>query len=147
MTNKGSYRFDAVIIAVPLPVANIAFINLPQPMFFPKVDYVQLHVTIVSTTTPAVLPAYFKGKPSDVLPGTILTTAEYGTQPEFHSFRYTDEIKRNGHTEYIVKIFSKAEITDTTLNTLFGQGGIGWRLRKVVSWLGSPSWITTNLLI
>ncbi|KAH7327699.1 Prenylcysteine lyase-domain-containing protein [Rhizoctonia solani] len=130
-TSKGVADYDAVIVAAPLPLTNIKFRNTAsQPSSFPKVDYVHLHVTLLTTTTPSLLPTYFKVDNSSALPGTVLTTAEYGTRPEFNSIRYQASIERNGKTEYIVKMFSPAKISDDTLATLFGKGTIGWVLRK-----------------
>ncbi|CAE6492519.1 unnamed protein product [Rhizoctonia solani] len=130
-TSKGVANYDAVIVAAPLPLTNIKFINTAnKPSSFPKVNYVHLHVTLLTTTTPSLLPTYFKVDNSSTLPGTILTTAEYGSKPEFNSIRYQAKIERNGKTEYIVKMFSPAKIPDSTLAALFGKGTIGWVFRK-----------------
>ncbi|KAG9118504.1 hypothetical protein FRC07_006951, partial [Ceratobasidium sp. 392] len=129
-TKQGTADYDAVIIANPLPLSKIKFFGLPEPSSFPAVKYVHLHVTLLTTTTPALLPTYFKVDNSSALPGTVLTTAAYGTQPEFNSIRYQATIDRNGVTEYVVKIFSKEKITDATLATLFGRGKVGWLYRK-----------------
>ncbi|KAG9091270.1 hypothetical protein FS749_016670 [Ceratobasidium sp. UAMH 11750] len=122
--------YDAVVLANPLPLSRIQFLNLPQPSSLPAVQYLHLHVTLLTTTTPALLPAYFKVDNSSALPGTVLTTAESGIQPKFNSIRYQATIQRNGNTEYVIKIFSKTKITDVTLATLFGQGKVGWVYRK-----------------
>ncbi|KAG8731551.1 hypothetical protein FRC11_003763, partial [Ceratobasidium sp. 423] len=123
--------YDAIIIAAPLPLTNIEFINTAsKPSSFPKVNYLHLHVTLLTTTTPSLLPTYFKVDNSSALPGTVLTTAEYGSKPQFNSIRYQAKIERNGKTEYVVKIFSPGEISDDTLATLFGKGSIGWVFRK-----------------
>ncbi|KAG8743471.1 hypothetical protein FRC10_011943, partial [Ceratobasidium sp. 414] len=129
-TKKGLAGYDAVVLANPLPLSSIKFLNLPQPSSLPVIQYVHLHVTLLTTTTPALLPDYFKVDNSSALPGTVLTTAESGIQPEFNSIRYQATIQRNGSTEYVVKIFSKAKVTDATLATLFGQGKVGWVYRK-----------------
>ncbi|CAE6509823.1 unnamed protein product [Rhizoctonia solani] len=130
-TTKGTADFDAVIVAAPLPLTNIKFTNTAnQPSSFPKVDYLHLHVTLLTTTTPSLLPNYFKVDDSSALPGTVLTTAEYGSKPQFNSIRYQASIERNGKTEYVVKIFSPAKISDDTLAALFGKGTIGWLFRK-----------------
>ncbi|QRV89081.1 prenylcysteine lyase [Ceratobasidium sp. AG-Ba] len=92
--------YDAVIVANPLPLAKTKYINLPQPSTLPPVKYVKLHVTLLTTTTPALLPAYFKTDRSSPLPGTVLTTGAYGSQPEFNSIRYQATIERNGKMEY-----------------------------------------------
>jgi prenylcysteine oxidase/farnesylcysteine lyase len=100
------------------------------------VKYVHLHVTLLTTTTPSLLPSYFKVDNSSALPGTVLTTAESGIQPEFNSIRYQATIQRSGKTEYVIKLFSKAKITDAMLETFFGKAKIGWVYRKEVR-LGS----------
>ncbi|CUA74616.1 hypothetical protein RSOLAG22IIIB_05623 [Rhizoctonia solani] len=131
ITDKGAATFDAVIVAAPLPLTNIEFINTAnRPSKFPKVNYLHLHVTLLTTTTPSLLPGYFKLDNSSALPGTVLTTAEYGPKPQFNSIRYQATINRNGKTEYIVKMFSPAKISDETLATLFGKESIGWVFRK-----------------
>ncbi|KAF8603876.1 FAD/NAD(P)-binding domain-containing protein [Ceratobasidium sp. AG-I] len=131
ITTKNSIvTYDAVIIAAPLPLTNIKFLNLPKPSTFPKVDYLHLHVTLLTTTTPSLLPGYFKLNDTLALPGTVLTTAESGIQPEFNSIRYQAAIQKNGATEYVVKMFSKTKISDETLAILFGKGKVGWLLRK-----------------
>ncbi|CAE6403624.1 unnamed protein product [Rhizoctonia solani] len=130
-TNKGTATYDAVIVAAPLPLTNIKFVNTAsQPSSLPKVDYLHLHVTLLTTTTPSLLPTYFKVDNSSALPGTILTTSEYGSKPQFNSIRYQATIEKDGKTEYVVKIFSPAKISDDTLATLFGKKSIGWVLRK-----------------
>jgi hypothetical protein len=97
----------------------------------PVVKYVHLHTTLISTPTPALLPAYFKAL-NPPMPGTIITTNASGIEPEFNGLRYEDTIQRNGKTEYIVKIFSKAAISDSTLETWLGKGKLGWVYRKEV---------------
>ncbi|KAG8713194.1 hypothetical protein FRC09_018986 [Ceratobasidium sp. 395] len=129
-SKDGIAGYDAVIIANPLPLSKTRFVKLPQLSLFPAVKYLHLHVTLLTTTTPALLPGYFKVDNSSALPGTVLTTAAYGTQPQFNSIRYQATIERNGVTEYVVKIFSLEKIADATLATWFGQGKVGWVYRK-----------------
>ncbi|CAE7134529.1 unnamed protein product [Rhizoctonia solani] len=128
-TSKGGADFDAVILAAPLPLTNIKLTNTAQPSPFPRVDYVHLHVTLLTTTTPSLLPTYFKTDNS-TLPGTVITTAEYSSKPQFNSIRYQATIERGGKTEYVVKMFSMAKVSDRTLATLFGKDSIGWVFRK-----------------
>ncbi|KAG8723133.1 hypothetical protein FRC09_004588 [Ceratobasidium sp. 395] len=141
-SKDGIAGYDAVIIANPLPLSKTALVNLPQPSSFPAVKYLHLHVTLLTTTTPALLPGYFKVDNSSALPGTVLTTAAYGTQPQFNSIRYQATIERNGVTEYVLKIFSLEKITDATLATWFGQGKAGWVYRK--EWDAYPYFPPTN---
>ncbi|KAG9080729.1 hypothetical protein FRC06_006216, partial [Ceratobasidium sp. 370] len=130
LTSNGvTTAYDAVILATPAALSGIQFVGIAQQPATPQVNYVHLYSTLVSTTTPAVLPAYFNTT-STPLPGTILTTAASGYQPEFFALRYEATIQRNGKTEYIARIFSKAAITDATLTRWFGVGKVGWVNRK-----------------
>ncbi|KAG8740549.1 hypothetical protein FRC10_004165 [Ceratobasidium sp. 414] len=131
-TSKGvTTAYDAVILAAPAALSGIQFVGVAQQPATPQVNYVHLYSTLVSTTTTAVLPAYFNTT-STPLPGTIITTAASGYQPEFLALRYEGVIQRNGKTEYIVRIFSKAAISDATLTGWFGVGKVGWVNRKEV---------------
>lgn len=132
--------YDAVVVAAPFSLSNIKLNHLPQPSTFPKVDYVHLHVTLFTTTTTSLRPGYFKADPLDgPLPGTVLTTAASGIQPEFNSIRYQASIQKNGTTEYVVKIFSRTRVSDNLLDKLFGRKSIGWIYRKEVSCRPFPS--------
>ncbi|KAG9103253.1 hypothetical protein FRC06_011634 [Ceratobasidium sp. 370] len=62
--------------------------------------------------------------------GTITSTDESGVQPRVQRLRYRAMIQRPGATQYIVKIYSKAKITDSNLETSFGRGKIGWAHRQ-----------------
>lgn len=122
--------YNAIILAAPAALSGIKFVNIPHKPTAPGVEYVHLHSTLVATTTPAVLPAYFNAKVPPQMPGTIITTGESKSQPEFFGFRYEVELERNGKAEYVVRIFSKAPVSDATLVKWFGKGKFGWVDRK-----------------
>ncbi|KAG9115769.1 hypothetical protein FRC07_007510, partial [Ceratobasidium sp. 392] len=129
---KGEITYDAVILAAPAALSGIQFVGISTQPTTPQVNYVHLHSTLISTTTHAVKPAYFNTTTSS-MPGTIITTAASGYQPEFYAFRYEATIQRNKKTEYIVRVFSKALISDATITKWFGAGPVGWVDRKEVS--------------
>ena len=55
--------------------------------------------------------------------------------PEFNSLSYHHEIETENGKEYIVKIFSKARISDEWLDRVFAwgeTGKVGWVHRKEV---------------
>ncbi|QRV74308.1 prenylcysteine lyase [Ceratobasidium sp. AG-Ba] len=124
--------YDAVILAAPAALSGIQFTFVANQPASPPVNYVHLHATLIATTTPAVLPQYFNttASASNPMPGTIITTSESGYQPEILAFRYEKEIQRNGQTEYIVRTYSKAPISDATITQWFGAGTVGWVDRK-----------------
>ncbi|KAG9083440.1 hypothetical protein FS749_006028 [Ceratobasidium sp. UAMH 11750] len=140
-SNGATTAYDAVILAAPAALSGIQFVGIAQQPASPQVNYVHLYSTIVSTTTPAILPAYFNTT-STPLPGTVITTAASGFQPEFFGLRSEATIQRNGKTEYIFRVFSKAAISDATLNKWFGAGKVGWVNRK--EWDAYPVYPPTN---
>ncbi|KAG8723132.1 hypothetical protein FRC09_004587 [Ceratobasidium sp. 395] len=129
-TNKNTATYDAVILAAPAALSGIQFVGIAKQPAVPQVNYVHLHSTLIATTTPVVLPQYFNTTSSPTLPGTIITTGVSGYQPEFFAFRYEATIQRNGKTEYIVRVYSKAAISDATITKWFGAGKAGWVNRK-----------------
>ena len=57
-------------------------------------------------------------------------------RPEFNSLNYLNQIKtleEHGINEWAVKIFSSERITDEWLEKLFGEGQVGWVVRKEVN--------------
>ncbi|KAF8704712.1 Prenylcysteine lyase, partial [Rhizoctonia solani] len=130
-TNKGEGEYDAVIVAAPLPLTKIKFIDTAtKPSSFAKVNYVHLHSTTLTTTSPSLLPTYFKVDNSSMLPGTIVTTGEYGSRPEFTGLRYQYTLLRNGVTEYVVKIYSLEKLSNGKLEKLFGKNMVKWVHRQ-----------------
>lgn len=72
---------------------------------------------------------------SSAAPRMILTTHNGvrngdGKEPEFNSLSYHGLIREG---EWSVKIFSKERISDEWLDKVFGNGTVGWVLRKEVS--------------
>lgn len=121
--------YDAVILAAPAAISKIQFVGIDKQPATPQVTYLHLYSTLVSTTTSAVLPGYFNTTGPATMPGTIITNSP---SSEFYALRYESTIQRNGKTEYIVRVFSKAVISDATLAKWFGAGKVGWVNRKEV---------------
>ncbi|KAG8959873.1 hypothetical protein FRC03_007347 [Tulasnella sp. 419] len=124
------HGYDHVILTAPIHNAGITLKD--SSATFPPVEYVRLHVTILSTTSFRPLSSYF-GINGDV-PRTILTSAEGvrngGPAPEFNSVSYHRTITLNGQEEHIFKIFSVDRKSHEWLEDLFGAGTIGWVYRK-----------------
>lgn len=143
--------YDHVIIAAPFASSRITILgsSADSTLLQPPVDYVHLHVTLLSTNVPYASPEYFNLKEGSVLPSMILTThdavrhatssqLEKGEveEPEFNSMSIHHEILTEEHgLEKIVKIFSKERLSDEWLERVWawGDGGkIGWIERKEV---------------
>ncbi|CAE6398946.1 unnamed protein product [Rhizoctonia solani] len=122
--------YDAVILAAPYKSTGIKLEapGLDLGKAFPPVDYVQLHVTLISTTAKHPQGSYFfPNAPETTVPQAILTTASGQIEPEFNSLTYHERIQREGQPpEYIVKIFSKSWVTGKWLEKVFGTGNVGW---------------------
>jgi prenylcysteine oxidase/farnesylcysteine lyase len=105
---------------------------VPRPNV-PQTEYVNLHVTILTTTSPTLNATYFGQEPHP--PTMILTTFEGarkgGKEPPFNSISYHGRIAE-GKDEWVVKIFSKAKPTKKWLNKVFNNR-VGWVYHKVVS--------------
>ncbi|CAE6428428.1 unnamed protein product [Rhizoctonia solani] len=130
-TSAGEEQYDAVIVAAPLPLTKIKFTDTAtKPSSFAKVNYVHLHSTALTTTAPSLLSSYFQVDSSSPLPGTILTTGEYGSTPDFTGLRYQSTIVRNGKIEYVVKIYSLEKISNSKLDKLFGKNTVKWVHRQ-----------------
>ena len=74
-SSKGSKSYKAVILAAPFHSTGI---SLPSSLAaqLPEYPYVKLHVTLLSTRSPSIDPAYL-GLPSTAkLPTMLLTTFE-----------------------------------------------------------------------
>lgn len=126
-----SQEYDAVIVAAPLPFANLKF----KPALkanVPHVPYVHLHVTLLTTTAKHPNPAYFGLASGKQVPKTVLTTYDGvrhgGKEPEFNSLNYIRPLTEDGE-EWVVKIFSNASLSDAWLETMF-DGKVGWVHRK-----------------
>jgi len=152
------YLYDAVILAAPFHSTGIAILNSPAASLVPPQQYVHLHVTLVITSAPQPRPEPFGRSEPDKIPRSVLTTGsgwrKGGKQPDFNSLSYLRRIARepapnndtapsflhatlNASTpedaaasDYLVKIFSQAAVTDERLSQLFGPGTIKWTYRK-----------------
>lgn len=125
-------EYDAVIIAAPfdrLAMKLPAGLETVNP-----VPYVNLHVTLLATTSPSANSAYFNQDPGYTVPSMVLTTAQGiragGPAPEFNSLSYHGRLAE-GRDEWVVKAFSEQELDDEWLSKVFGN--VGWVHRKVVS--------------
>jgi prenylcysteine oxidase/farnesylcysteine lyase len=126
------HTYTHVILATPIHNSGVSFLT-PTSSEFPTIDYVKLHVTLLSTTTPRVNAEYFNNATN--IPKMLLTTNEGwrngGVEPEFNSLSYHGGFERGENKEYKVKIFSKKKVEDEWLAKVFGEGNVGWVHRKV----------------
>jgi prenylcysteine oxidase/farnesylcysteine lyase len=95
-----------------------------------QLQYIHLHVTLVTTHRPHFDPAFFGLSPGTIPPTTVLTASDpdASLQPAFFSANYQGKTSEHS-IEYVVKIFSPAPLDDYCLNTLFGEEPT-WVLRK-----------------
>ncbi|KZT70702.1 FAD/NAD(P)-binding domain-containing protein [Daedalea quercina L-15889] len=136
-TRPRAYR--GVILAAPFhsTAIEVSPPTLLEPV--PAQPYVHLHVTLLSTTSPTPNSSYF-GLGGGSAPTEVLTTHNrvregLGEEPEFNSMTYHGKIKKADGTpverdEWVVKIFSKQRVEDAWLENMFGEGNVGWVLRK-----------------
>lgn len=139
---KQPRAYRSVILAAPFHQTNIDF-KAAALAPVPEQPYVHLHVTLLSTSSPSPNATYFNLAPGTKAPTTLLTTYEGvrvrgGAEPEFNSLTYHGPVRGQdgearvnvfGDKEWVVKIFSKARLSDEWLETLF-EGKVGWVLRK-----------------
>jgi hypothetical protein len=117
--------YDHVILTAPGPSS-------------PPVEYVRLHVTLLTTSSPAPRASFFNKAEGSAIPHTILTTFEGvrqgGKAPDFNSIGYHsgDYVGKDGNKEWAVKIFSMEKKSDEWLENAFGKGKVGWVFRKEV---------------
>jgi prenylcysteine oxidase / farnesylcysteine lyase len=132
--------YDHIILAAPFQSSLITLLG-SSAKFEPPVDYIHLHVTLLTTTVARPNPVYFGLRSGASLPSMILTTHDAGrrdptaAEPEFNSLSYHGLTRPKDHPlgpEWVVKIFSKATITDEWLEKVFGKGNVGWVYRKEV---------------
>ena len=132
--------YDHIILAAPFQSSHITLLGSPAK-FEPPVDYIHLHVTLLATTAARPNPIYFGLLAGASLPSMILTTHEAvrrnptAPEPEFNSLTYHGLTRSKDHPEgpeWVVKIFSKATVTDEWLEKVFGEGNVGWVYRKEV---------------
>ncbi|KAJ7225895.1 Prenylcysteine lyase-domain-containing protein, partial [Mycena pura] len=126
-SDRGSEIYKAIILAAPWKSTNIQF---PTEIRIPEQPYIHLHVTVFTTTLPSIPAQSFNLSASTQVPPMLLTTYEGarngGKAPKFNSISYHGKISED---EWIVKIFSKARITNKWLNKIF-NGTVGWVHRK-----------------
>ncbi|CDO76404.1 hypothetical protein BN946_scf184937.g18 [Trametes cinnabarina] len=133
--------YRSVILAAPFHQTNINFKASLAPV--PQQPYVHLHVTLLSTASPAPNATYFNLAKGSKAPTSILTTydgvrARGGPEPDFNSLSYHGVVQGKdgesrvnlfGEQEWVVKIFSKQRIEDAWLDMMF-EGKVGWVYRK-----------------
>ncbi|EMD32466.1 hypothetical protein CERSUDRAFT_118802 [Gelatoporia subvermispora B] len=132
--------YRAVVLAAPFHTSSIALAAQVALPSIPEQPYVHLHVTLLSTSSPAPDAAYF-GLLSGTAPTEVLTTwdgvREGGLKPEFNSLTYHGLVRDKDEQvvegplgkEWIVKIFSPEKIEDAWLERIF-EGKVGWVHRK-----------------
>ncbi|KAG8908357.1 hypothetical protein FRB99_007284 [Tulasnella sp. 403] len=131
-TNIPLIPYDHVILTTPFHLSGITLLGSSAE--FPPVEYVHLHVTLLSTTSFRPRPEKFGWAPGSSLPKNILTTAEGvrngGPAPDFQSISYHKTFVKDGREEHIFKIFSLDHKSDEWLEEVFGKGTLGWVYRK-----------------
>ncbi|KAH9914155.1 FAD/NAD(P)-binding domain-containing protein [Epithele typhae] len=133
--------YRTVVLAAPYHQTGISFSAEPSLAHVPWQPYVHLHVTLLSTSSPAPNPAYFNLRPGSKTPSTILTTYDGvrhgGPEPEFNSVSYHGplmmkngerRVNAQGEQEWTVKVFSKKRVDDKWLKEMF-EGKVGWVYR------------------
>ncbi|OCH92435.1 FAD/NAD(P)-binding domain-containing protein [Obba rivulosa] len=143
VTTSGSAQpqaYRAVVLAAPFHTSSIALAAPTEMPSIPTQPYVHLHVTLLSTASPAPDAGYF-GLLSGTAPTEVLTTwdgvRQGGLKPEFNSLTYHGLIRdKDGEVveselgkEWVVKIFSEQRIEDAWLEQVF-TGKVGWVHRK-----------------
>jgi prenylcysteine oxidase / farnesylcysteine lyase len=123
--------FDAVILAAPFDKLGITLPSNTQPIT--PTPYVHLHVTLLTTKSPAPNPSYFRLEKGSDVPTMILTSAQGSREgkpaPEFNSLSYHGTVIE-GKDEWVVKIFSTSKVEDEWLHKVFDH--VGWVHRKEV---------------
>ena len=143
-TSNNARLYRSVILAAPYHQTGIKIIGEPSALAtVPPQPYVRLHVTLLSTSSRTPNATYFNLQAGSKAPGTLLTTHDGVRQrgraePEFNSLTYHGQVLTKegekrltaaGEEEWVVKIFSKARLTDEWLSGMF-EGKVGWVLRK-----------------
>jgi prenylcysteine oxidase/farnesylcysteine lyase len=147
-----SETFDTVILAAPYQFADLDI--TPKPSIVPDtIPYVNLHVTLF--TSPHYLaPAAFNLPDSEKVPRMLITTLQpsenpgadpfYKSKVSFNSISLlgTRYNRRTGGDQYLYKIFSMSEISDSFLADILGikmkeDGGVS---SDDVSWVYRKLW-------
>lgn len=130
--------YDHVIIAAPIHNSQITIVSSPAS-FDPVVEYVHLHVTLFSTTSPTFDPVYFGLSEGANVPSMVLTTWDAvrsgrGQGPDFNSIAYHGLVKNDTEGKvWTGKVFSKERKSDEWLSEILGDGQVGWVYRTEVS--------------
>ncbi len=127
-STRGATEYRAVILAAPFHSTHI---TVPRSIYnqIPEQPYQQIHVTLLSTTSPHPNSAYFGFSEGVNMPRVLLTTKNSAAQPEFNSLSYHGLIREG---EWAVKIISDQKISNEWLDNMF-NGQVKWLLRKQVS--------------
>lgn len=96
----------------------------------PKVEYLHLHVTFLTTKGPAD-PTYFNLPPSDTAPDFIITSSFGDKRPDFNSLtRHRILDSKDGQPEeHVWKMFSAECVSDELLDKIMGPGNVTWVYR------------------
>ncbi|ORY84492.1 Prenylcysteine lyase-domain-containing protein, partial [Protomyces lactucae-debilis] len=105
-----SQSFDYVLVATPLALSNISIIPAVAPALQP-VEYVTLHVTLITTSQRPSTRRFGKEPPMQ-----ILTTTVEGESLSLLSF---SAVSKTSEGEYIYKVFSSETVTQAYLTALF----------------------------
>ncbi|KAJ6574731.1 Prenylcysteine lyase-domain-containing protein [Mycena capillaripes] len=128
-SDRGSETYTAVILAAPWHSTKIQLTKEISSKIPPQ-PYIHLHVTLLTTTAPSIPAQSFSLSPSIKIPPMLLTTFEGarngGKEPEFNSLSYHGLVSEG---EWVVKIFSKARMSNKWLSKMF-DGKVGWVHRK-----------------
>ncbi|KAL1914561.1 uncharacterized protein VTP21DRAFT_8186 [Calcarisporiella thermophila] len=113
-------KYDAVVLAAPLHLANITFHDFPISIpFAPNIAYKQVYITVLKARS--ILPTVFN---TPDLPQMIITTPEANAP-------FTSLSKRKCNAEECAfRLFSNHEISDRQLDTIF----------EAVSWVHRHVW-------
>ncbi|WFD30991.1 hypothetical protein MSPP1_002019 [Malassezia sp. CBS 17886] len=134
-------RYDAVLVAAPWQDSRIVLLNTDRTL--PAYAFQRLHVVVIATDAPHPSAAYFGHDASyEYVPRTILTT------PGAAAFDPPLANVTHGGQEYsrvfLVKLFSRSELDDAMLASLFFPGRVLWAHRK--AWDAYPKLTPTTKL-
>ncbi|KAF9786021.1 Prenylcysteine lyase-domain-containing protein [Thelephora terrestris] len=125
-STNGSIDYRNVVLAAPIHTSHI---SLPESLTIqvPGRPHESIFTTVLTTNASHPNPAYFGLKPTATPPRTIFTTATNdGEEPEFLSLKYYSAIQRGQQEEYVVKILSKEQLPEESLERLFGPDSVKW---------------------
>jgi prenylcysteine oxidase/farnesylcysteine lyase len=112
---KGVARkaFDYILVASPLALSNISISPPVMPPLQP-VEYVDLHVTLITTWQRPSSKPFGKQPPVEIL----TTVSEHDVEMSLLSFSIVSKTKSG---EYIYKVFSTEYASEAYLSTLFDE--------------------------